>query len=180
MSSILPATANYNFPQLNVKGDKLIALTQEMVAAGFTYGLGAKIVPLSLQGPDLIGTTEKGAKAKEVDCSGFVRWALYHATTATGEALAIPDGSATQHEWFEHLGFKTSGYDASLVLDNVIRIGFLTPESGGGIGHVVLALNGKTLESHGSHGPDRRVIADLSFAKEMFWFVASLVRCGLV
>lgn len=156
MSALIHKTTDFPWSQLNVKGSKIVALTVEMVAAHFAYGLGAKIVPLQLQDAALIGTDESGNKVKEVDCSGFVRWVLYHATAATGEAFAIPDGSAAQHEWFESNGFKLSGNSDAGRKDDVIRIAFLTPEAGGGIGHVVLILNGFTMESHGGHGPDRR------------------------
>lgn len=174
MSTLLPRTTAFPWPTLNVKADKLIALTEEMISAGFDYGLGAKIVPLSLQDGGLIGTTEIGAHAKEVDCSGFVRWVIYHATAATGEAFTIPDGSANQHQWFEQQGFKSSTHDSALAKDGVIRIGFLSPEDGGGVGHVALVLDGLTMESHGGKGPDRRVWGSQSWMRLMSVFVVAL------
>lgn len=174
MSAINQKTIAFPWPTLNLTGDKLVALTEEVIGQHFSYGLGAKIDPLSLQGADLVGTDESGSHLKQVDCSGFVRWAIYHATAATGDALAISDGSAQQHAWFEPEGFKASGYDAALAKDGVVRIGFLTPDDGGGVGHVVLILDGLTMESHGGKGPDRRVWGSEPWMAKMYVYVVAL------
>jgi hypothetical protein len=169
---ILPGSTDFPWPTLDLDPSKLIALTHELMAAGFRYGLGAKIVPLSLQAPDIYGTAEDGSHVPEVDCSGFVRWAVFHACGG----LEIPDGSANQHDWFDDKGFKASNYDGALLDDGIVRIGFLSPsDTSEGIGHVMFAYAGWTCESHGGNGPDRRQVSTLGFAKSMHWYVASVV-----
>jgi hypothetical protein len=110
-----------------------------------TYGLGAK-VPFHGAVP--------GADFRRVDCSGFVREALYCANSN----LKFPDGSVVQHEWVRVHGFAQTDVASGKTSDNKVRIAFLRPQdTKSGIGHVVLIYNGKTLESHGGVGPDSRL-----------------------
>lgn len=88
-----------------------------------------------------------------VDCSGYTRWLIWHASSGR---VTFVDGSAQQHEQAEHAGFKRSSVEAGKMRDGALRIAFLSPEDGGGVGHVALLLNGSTIESHGHHGPDSR------------------------
>ena len=109
-----------------------------------TYGLGAKL-PRHGAVP--------GQDFTKVDCSGFVREAVWLSTTPH---LNFPDGSVVQHEWVR-ARLPKSTIAAAQAADGVVRIAFLRPEdSPKGIGHVVLVLNGRTLESHGGVGPDSR------------------------
>jgi hypothetical protein len=111
-----------------------------------TYGLGAKVPFLN---------AVPGRDFTKVDCSGFVREAVREATTPT---LAFPDGSVVQHDWVDGQHFqKCSSVNDGKLDDGMMRIAFLRPQDvSSGIGHVVLILAGKTLESHGGTGPDSR------------------------
>jgi hypothetical protein len=76
---------------------------------------------------------------------------------ATGGAVHMPDGSWIQHDWCKHQKFMTADYNTDArQQDNWLRIAFL-PKHEKHPGHVWLVLNGKTLESHGHKGPDRRL-----------------------
>jgi hypothetical protein len=89
-----------------------------------------------------------------VDCSGFVREAIWRATSPH---LNIIDGSVRQHDWVRAQRFMRSDPDAALLQDGAIRICFLRPQdSPSGIGHVALIHNGQTVESHGGVGPNSR------------------------
>jgi hypothetical protein len=114
------------------------------------YGLGAKIAN---------DTSQPGAPAPPgfvaVDCSGFVRAALRRSTTPK---TTIPDGSVVQHDWIRTQGFAPGAVADGDLLDGVLRIAFLSPsDSPEHVGHVVLLFDGRTIESHGGKGPDRRV-----------------------
>ena len=109
------------------------------------YGLGAK-VPFH-------GATP-GRDFTKVDCSGFVREAIWRATTPH---LNFPDGSVVQRDWVIAQGFARSTPDAALLRDSAVRIAFLRPQdSPSGIGHVVLVHNASTVESHSGVGPNSR------------------------
>jgi lysozyme family protein len=109
------------------------------------YGLGAK-VPFHGAVP--------GRDFKAVDCSGFVREAIWRATSPH---QSFPDGSVVQHDWIRDRNFQRSTPDAALQQDGIIRIAFLRPQdSPKHIGHVVLIHNARTFESHGGVGPDSR------------------------
>jgi hypothetical protein len=108
-----------------------------------TYKLGAKIPPGS----------EPGSGFKFVDCSGFVREEMRRSTNL---GSSFPDGSVVQHDWVQNHRFSKSSVDAAKSKDGVVRIAFLSPTATRKIGHVSLIINAKTLESHGSTGPDSR------------------------
>jgi cell wall-associated NlpC family hydrolase len=139
---------------------KVEALTNSLIALGFGYGMDYKIDPLSQQAPNIKGRNKQtGETGKRVDCSGFVRWCLFHAT-----GMTIPDGSVQQHVWAEKPGLPNCAFDDCLNVDGVVRIAFLPPEaSGEGVGHVMLVRNGRTYESHGGVGPGTRVWGSCSF-----------------
>lgn len=129
------------------------------MAAGVGYGLGSKIEPLSKQAGEGISL---------VDCSGFVRWVIYHAANG----LTIPDGSVNQHDWADAQKFKQSDFAGALQHDNGVRIAFLRPQDTlEHVGHVVLIVNGQTAESHGHHGPDRRVWGSQGFMQHCSVYV---------
>lgn len=130
---------------------KIPALVKDCQLHGVGYSLGAKAQPLALQAASLMA----------LDCSGFVRWAIYHASlmlpdTDIAYAFKLPDGSVQQHEWCDAQKLERSPVGEGSLSDGVLRIAFLTPQDGGGIGHVMLIQDGFTLESHGGVGPDRR------------------------
>jgi cell wall-associated NlpC family hydrolase len=132
------------YPSVPLDEQKIRDLVADCVRAGVRYGLGSKAPSL---------TAVPGRDFKRIDCSGFVRWVLYQ---ASGKTLNFKDGSVQQHEWIKEHGFKVSDVASGKLKDGRVRIAFLTPTDGGGVGHVVLILNGKTAESCGGIGPCRR------------------------
>lgn len=109
------------------------------------YGLGAK-VPFHGARP--------GSQFTRVDCSGFVREAIWRATSPH---LNFPDGSVVQHDWVRAQGFARGAVSDGLLRDGATRIAFLRPQdSPNRIGHVVLIHNAVTFESHGGVGPNSR------------------------
>jgi hypothetical protein len=143
-----------------------IARAQEFLHACMTsnprvkYGLGAK-VPFHGAVP--------GRDFKRVDCSGFVREAIWR---ATDPHVNFPDGSVVQHDWVKNKGFQRVTVADGGLSDSHVRIAFLRPQdTSSHIGHVLLLSNGRTLESHGGVGPDSRVWTDLSFRTKMFVYL---------
>ena len=129
---------------IKVPAWKLPALVADCRAHHVMYGYGLKASPLSLQ----------AGQFHAIDCSGFSRWAVYHATAALSQPFAMVDGSVAQHDWARsNLAPQLNSQGSAM--DDRLRIAFLSPEDGG-IGHVMLIQNGFTCESHGSVGPDRR------------------------
>ena len=126
-------------------GEKLIACVEKCQTAGVGYGLGSKAPSLS---------SEPGKDFKRIDCSGFVRWAVYQASPASARCV-MPDGSSVQADWADAQGFKVSTVDACLLHDGRVRLARWNNKVG--VGHIVLVMNGRTIESHGGKGPDRRV-----------------------
>lgn len=123
------------------------AFLKECRAAGVGYGPrpGAK-VPFHGAKP--------GRDFKHVDCSGFVREAIWR---ATNPHLNIIDGSVRQHDWIRAEGFERGSVDDASRRDGVIRIAFLKPQdSPKKIGHVAFVYNALTVESHGGVGPNSR------------------------
>ncbi len=122
---------------------------------GVGYGLGAKADHLS-DGPD---------KFSHIDCSGYIRVLLFHATNG---ALVIPDGSQNQREWAEKNLNQVGRYvdAASYMTGNRLFICFIKPHANGcgAVGHVWLlrdadtgiGVRAETVESHGGHGPNSR------------------------
>lgn len=109
------------------------------------YGFGKK-VPFH-------GATP-GRDFTKVDCSGFIREAIWRATTPH---LNFPDGSVVQHDWVRAQGFSRSTVADARLNDGAIRIAFLSPhDSESHIGHVAIIHNARTVESHGSVGPNSR------------------------
>jgi len=141
-TGVIAGTPAFPWPHLSIDVGTLTGLLLLCRQAGVGYGLGSKA-------PTLSAVPGRGFHA--IDCSGFVRWALYQA----GHCI-LPDGSVNQHDWIKGNGFKQSDVASGELLDGAVRIAFLSPVDGGGVGHVVLIHNGKTFESHGHYGPDRR------------------------
>lgn len=127
--------------------DAIKAFLQACRDAGVTYGRKAgNKVPFHGARP--------GIDFKHVDCSGFVREAVWRPTTPH---LNIIDGSVRQHDWIRSSGFERSTRADTLQRDGVIRIAFLRPQdSPSGIGHVAFVHDAFTIESHGGVGPNSR------------------------
>ncbi len=135
----------------------IVALLLSALAAcqfrGVSYGLGSKAPePFSAK-----------VCFRRIDCSGFVRWALW---VATRGAVLLPDGSYLQNDWCAAQGFKhadSAAYANTALHDGHVRLCFHKPggRGGDGIGHVWLVYGdgsgeAMTLESYGGHGPGRR------------------------
>ena len=119
-----------------------------------TYKLGKK-VPHHGAVPGLDFT--------QIDCSGFVREAI---RLATDPMVKFPDGSVVQREWVQRWNYAAGSVDDGNKTDGRVRIAFLRPQdSEKGVGHVVLLLNGRTLESHGGVGPDSQAWNKLSWRR---------------
>ena len=159
--AIVAPTDAYPYPSLAMDPDKVVAQTQYLIDQGVTYKMGAKAEPLGVDESTI----------EQLDCSGFARLVVFHATKAAGEAVEMPDGSANQHAWCDQQGFKVSDFDAGHLQDNAIRIAFLSPADGGGVGHVMLIVNGLTCESHGSKGADRRAWGSSGFMQKCSVYV---------
>lgn len=145
----LPDDSDAYFPDsvLEIDINKVLAFLHacETSHPRVNYKLGAKIKPG--QEPGAGGFTE-------VDCSGFVRECVRRATTLGSR---FPDGSAVQHDWVRRHGFPPDSVASGTHQDGAVRIAFLPPrKSKKRIGHVAFIHDGKTIESHGGVGPDRR------------------------
>jgi len=136
--------------------------TANGINAGIKYKLGAKVSPLS----------SAIARISEVDCSGFVRWAIFQVC-----GTIIPDGSVNQHQWADIQGLKKSTVNDAKNKDNFLRIAFLRPQ-GDEPGHVMLIANGLTCESHGGKGIDRRPWGSCSWMGNCEVYVLALPVVG--
>jgi hypothetical protein len=136
-----PALAGH--ATLEVDKNKLVAWVEACLAANMGYSLGAKAASLACQ--PMAGHC--------IDCSGFSRWALYHATYFK---TLMPDGSQNQLQWCADQDFKVSDFASTENVDNILRIAFHKCDQAERIGHVWFVLNGKTIESCGGEGPCRR------------------------
>lgn len=113
------------------------------------YRLGGKAVSLNADSHTI----------NSIDCSGFVRFALYRASLG---AIMLPDGSVNQHDWvvsqkWHKLG-RYSDVGRADVKDDFARlfIAFASPTEVHPVGHVWLVWAGETYESHGGVGVDSR------------------------
>ena len=89
-----------------------------------------------------------------IDCSGFVRDALFF---ATGGKLILPEGSQPQRDWCEENGLYRlkhySDVEYAREDDSRLFIAFLSPHPGSEWPrHVWLIHQARTMESCGSHG----------------------------
>ncbi len=127
---------------LQLEKNLLLELAGELMDGHVSYKFGAK--PL---------LTKETSEIKEADCSGFVRYLLYH---ASDKRVKIPAGSWTQEDWCKKQGLPAVDYSTAALSDGWLRIAFL-PKKNGNPRHVWFVLNGQTIESHGhTKGPDRR------------------------
>lgn len=157
MTNLLTGAASTipDFPTLDIDIGKLHDALAVCEHNGVTYRLGAK-APQHQGFP----VFDYPPAFDQIDCSGFARWAMYHATA--GQVL-MPDGSMCQDDWAQAHGFKhhaiAAGQDYTVGLDrDVLYLCFCrTGSRGEGIGHVWYVVDGKwTLESHGGVGPSAR------------------------
>lgn len=142
--SIEAATDEYAWPSIRLDKPLLLRIMGKIDIPGNQYLWGGKVP----DDADSSVVNEKG-----VDCSGLVRYLI---ARGTSQAVKVPHGSVNQHDWFKQKGFKRSTVEAAKLKDGVVRVAVMSPEDGGGIGHIALVLDGETMESHGGAGPDRR------------------------
>lgn len=145
MATILPKTKDYPWPSTDVNAHKILALVRTLMLRGFKYGFGSKIA--DLDAPPDKAKSHNGTL--RVDCSGLVRYALWQ------QGIKIPDGSWGEDKWAREHGFKVSTFEDAGNEDDRLRAGYLPPsKASDNIGHIFFLLNGKLIESHGSHGPN--------------------------
>ena len=138
------------FPLMPLDMAKVFDLIHVLQAGGVHYGLGCKAresaeFPRFDFPPDL--------PDHRIDCSGFMRVALYHGTRG---AVLLPDGSANQGDFLHQQGYKLSEYRYCLLRDGRVRICIARARPGRPIGHIWGCYNESTFESHGSGGPASR------------------------
>lgn len=142
--------------------DAVKEFLQACRSAGVSYGskIGNK-VPFHGARP--------GKDFKFVDCSGFVREAIWRATTPH---LNFIDGSVRQHDWIRGEGFERSSVADAKGRDGIVRIAFLKPQdSPKRIGHVAIVHNASTIESHSGIGPNSRPWNGTSWQAKAFVYV---------
>lgn len=144
--------------------DKLEAIFMEMDTAGVQYGLGAKAPYLDIE----------PSKIKQIDCSGFTRYAIYKASDGK---LTMPDGSQNQRVWCENKLKPANSYtDVLKAGQRSLYVAFIKPWTNGcqAVGHVwfVTRLDGDdnpdTMESHGGVGVDSRRWDYLTLKRQVY------------
>lgn len=144
-----------------MRGLDVASLTRKMDKC--KYELGAKASSAFFKTPRMVQVSS----IDEIDCSGFVRLVVWILA-----GVLLPDGSWKQGEWFEANGFKVSTTEACKLEDNVLRLLWMTPAQGGGVGHIAFCWNGQTFESYGGNGPgSRKFTGDTHFQKVSKVFV---------
>lgn len=130
-----------SLPSINARA--LQTISHRMMVLGMHYGLGSKIS---------LSTPVEQCRGKRIDCSGFVRYIIYH---STDEHLAIPDGSFNQKAWIQTRAPLVSYHDVGSDMASLF-IAFISPTPSHRIGHVWMIRGGVTYESHGGVGPNSR------------------------
>jgi hypothetical protein len=119
----------------------LMEICDQMEAAGVQYLFGGKA---SLHA--------EISSIKAIDCSGFVRYAMYNASVL---CLDITDGSINQEAWCKNYGLTEVDYKKEGGLrDGKLRIAFMHGE------HVWFVLDGQTIESSRTGGGPKRLAWD--------------------
>lgn len=126
---------------LHLERNWLLELAGELMDGHVSYKFGSK--PL---------LTKEPSEVTSADCSGFVRYLLYRASDMQ---IKIPAGSWNQEDWCKKTGLPKVEYSTAANNDGWLRIAYL-PKKNGHPRHVWLILNGRTIESRGGVGPDRR------------------------
>lgn len=140
---IAPGANGYAWSLLDMDIPLLLTLAAKTEKPGNQYGLGAKASSLTAQASEIA--------EGPIDCSGYLRWLIRRTA-----GIVIPDGSYFQRQWLEDTGFKDSTVASGMLTDGIVRCAYMRPLSQGGIGHIALVHNGRTIESSGKRGPGRR------------------------
>lgn len=143
MRGIIPPATAFPWTHLEMDIPLLLTLVEKTEQPGDQYGLGAKA-------PSLTAHASEIAEGR-IDCSGYFRWLIRRTT-----GLTIPDGSFHQMQWLEDCGFKDSSVEGGKLCDGVVRAAYMRPVAQGGVGHIALIHNGRTIESSSKRGPGRR------------------------
>ena len=125
--------------EYTVNGIELIRIMEATIGS-CKYKLGAK--PSLSLAAELI---------KESDCSGYVRYVLYHTTQPI---IRLPEGSWYQEQWCRW-NLQGCPYEDAAKDDSIVRIAFIPPQ-GKKPGHVWLICNSRTIECYGKVGAGRR------------------------
>lgn len=124
---------------------KFNACAALLIAKMVRYVFGGKANPISLNPP----TLPDGG----IDCSGFMRWLVYHATDGK---VDIGDGSYDQGENLRGRGLKLTDPANCALEDGHLRICIHHPDDLDSTGHIWAVRNKVTTESYGGHGPGHR------------------------
>ncbi len=135
---------------------KWVRTMNHALTLGVKYGFGSKFGDITMWTPP----------EKRVDCSGFIRWGIYH---ASGGTVTAPDGSWNQKEWCIKEGFQRVHYDAA----RTDRRGFVylagySPKKWRA-GHIWFCRNGISWESHGGKGIAVRNASTLVLRRRSEW-----------
>lgn len=131
------------YPTVAVDLPYLLRLMALCVASGVRYLMGGKARDLDVVPLDV----------SRIDCSGFARWLLYHATRGS---LLLPDGSCIEDHALALDSFKRSDPSNCALRDGHIRVCIHLADDKDGTGHIWIVLNGVTYESHGGCGVSSR------------------------
>lgn len=126
-----PLTVNYK---------SILSVHHELMIKGVPYEWGAK--------PKI------GCPVTDVhtsDCSGYIRWLLYYASTGK---IELPEGSADQHSFFEDR-VPLTHYHVNDTAQTLLTINFIEPTDVHA-GHVWLCAERTTFECYGGHGVGSR------------------------
>lgn len=132
-----------NFSTVPVDIPYLLHLMALCVAAGVRYLMGGKAHDLMAVPLD----------TSAIDCSGFARWLLYHATRG---ALLLPDGSCLEDHALALDAFKSTDPANCALHDGHVRVCIHLADDKDGTGHIWIVINGVTYELHGGRGVSSR------------------------
>lgn len=125
----------------------LLRLIMQRLDLALPYRFGAKL-PLAASPEDL------ARRQPPVDCSGFTRYLVYHASR---HSLLLPDGSVAQADFCRRTGYhRVTAYSHLLLpavrADSSRLFLCFRPRAGSRANHVWLVSRGYTLESRGGLG----------------------------
>ena len=128
---------------LYIETTDLVDICNKLMDGHVSYVLGSKAPHFDTD----------AAKIKTIDCSGFVQYVLYNASNKTA---ILKSGSYYQNQWCLDHKLDKVAYSTAAESDGWLRLGYFAASKTQSSGHIWLILGGKTLESHGGKGPDRR------------------------
>lgn len=143
---------------LPINQPKFDACAALLIARRTPYVFGGKVRDLSANPPTF---AKDGSATGGIDCSGFMRWLLFHATIETDrvppDGIDIGDGSFTQGGFLRSYGLKPTDPANCGLEDGHLRLCVHHPDELDYTGHIWAVRNRVTTESYGGHGPGHRV-----------------------